>query len=167
MNFYFLFLSIINCVQSNVHPIHISRSEVNYDSDSKSLQITMHVFIDDLEDAMMQYGLNNPKIGAKSELKNSDDLIYTYLKEKLKFLDEKNSMLKFNWIGKELGDSPLALICYLEIENVKSTKGISLVNDVIMDLHSDQVNIVETFVDNRPKHAFHLKKKGTVKPLEF
>jgi hypothetical protein len=162
-----LLLAVLNTFQSSVHPIHISRSEVNYDTDSRSLQITLHVFIDDLEDAMVLSNLPNPKIGAKSELKNSDQLIFDYVKEKLLFYNTTNEILKLNWIGKEQGDSPLALICYLEIENVRTSKGLSVKNDVIMDLHDDQVNIVETFVDNRPKHAFHLKKKGFVRALEF
>jgi hypothetical protein len=139
-----ILFSFLTTFQSSVHPIHISRSEINYDTDSRSLQVTVHVFIDDLEDAMVLSNLPNPKIGAKSELKNSDQLIFEYIKEKLLIYNGTNETLKFNWIGKELGDSPLALICYLEIENVPSVKGISVKNDIIMDLHNDQVNIVET-----------------------
>ena len=149
------------------HPIHISRSEINYDAESKAIQITLHVFIDDLEDAMVMEGFANPKIGAKSELKNSDLLILEYFKKKFEFYNAKKEVLKYSWIGKELGDSPLALVCYMEIENVSSVKLLTVKNDLMMDLYDDQVNIMETFVNNRPKHAFHVKKKGQLKELEF
>ncbi|HMP30938.1 MAG TPA: hypothetical protein PKD85_15130 [Saprospiraceae bacterium] len=167
MIFTIIFASLLSLLKSEVHPIHISRSEINYDTEGRSLQITLHVFIDDLEDAMVLEGLANPKIGAKSELKNSDQLISTYISKKLLFYNSKNEPLTLTWIGKELGDSPLALVCYFEIENLRTATGLSVKNDIIMDLHSDQVNIMETFMDNRPKNAFHIKKKGVLKGLEF
>ena len=153
--------------KETAHPIHISRSEIIYDSDAKSLQITIHVFIDDLEDAMKIEGISAPKIGPKSELKNSDQLILEYFRKKYQFSNSRNETLAYNWIGKELGDSPLALVCYLEIENIKSIQQISVKNDLIMELYDDQVNIMETFLNNRPKNAFHVKKKGQEKILEF
>ena len=166
---YFLLFGLFytNPDLEKVHPIHISRSEINYDSEAKSLQITLHVFIDDLEDAMKTEGLPIPKIGTKGELKNSDQLILEYFRKKYQFLNAQNEILQYNWIGKELGDSPLALVCYLEIENIKSIQKITAKNDLIMDLYDDQVNIMETFLNNRPKNAFHVKKKGQLKVLEF
>jgi methyl coenzyme M reductase gamma subunit len=170
MIFYLVFFSLLkfdNSVVNDLHPIHISRSEVNYDKEGKSLQITLHLFIDDLEDAMVLAGMPNPKISAKSELKNAEQLIFNYLKERFVFFDAKGNTLSLNWIGRELGDSPLAMICYLEIENLSNITNLSVKNDINMDLHDDQVNIIETFIENRPKSAFHLKKKGQVRNLEF
>ncbi len=167
---FFIFLHYLVWIfgsSENLHPIHISRSEINYDTDAKSIQITLHVFIDDLEDAMKLEGLSAPKIGTKSELKNSDQLILEYFRKKYQFSNSGNESLTYNWVGKELGDSPLALVCYLEIENVTSMKQISVKNDLLMELYDDQVNIMETFLNNRPKHAFHVKKKGQIKLLEF
>lgn len=167
---FFIFLHLFTLItegKSILHPIHISRSEINYDTEAKSLQITLHVFIDDLEEAMKLEGFSVPKIGTKSELKNSDQLILEYFRKKYQFSNSRNEPLTYHWIGKELGDSPLALVCYLEIENVNSIQQISVRNDLNMDLYDDQVNIMETFLNNRPKSAFHVKKKGQIKLLEF
>ena len=32
-----------------LHDFHLSRSEINYDSPSATLQVTVHIFVDDLE----------------------------------------------------------------------------------------------------------------------
>ena len=39
-----------------LHDFHLSRSEINYDSPSATLQVTVHIFVDDLEKVLTKTG---------------------------------------------------------------------------------------------------------------
>jgi hypothetical protein len=131
------------------HPIHVSVTEAEYNEKTKSLQIISRIFIDDLELSVRKQisqeslDLLEPKNG-----KTTDQLVGEYLNEHLRIkLDGKP--VKINYLAHEIED--LAIICYLEIENVKKLKTIEVTNTVIQEIHSDQSNIV------------HITYKGPVK----
>jgi hypothetical protein len=153
--------------QSSTHPIHISRTEVNHDLKSKSLQLTLHIFIDDFEDAIVKSGRKKPKILSNNELADADQIIESYLKQKLILTNNQGKQVPFSWVGKEKGDNPFAVWCYLQVDDVDSTEGLKIKNDILLELYDDQINIVETYVGNRPKSTFYIKKIGETKALEF
>lgn len=132
-----------------LHPIHVSVTEVEYSEKNKSLQITSRIFIDDLETSirtqLKQEGLDilEPKNGM-----TVDQLVSGYLKEHIKIkIDGKPA--KVNYLAHEVED--LAIICYLEVEGVKKMKSLEVTNDIIMETHEDQSNLV------------HVTYKGPVK----
>lgn len=132
-----------------LHPVHVSVTEVEYSEKNKSLQITSRIFIDDLElsiqKQLKQESLDilQPKNGV-----TTDQLVSAYLKDHLKFkLDGKP--VKVNYLAHEIED--VAIICYLEIENVKKLRTLEVTDDVIQEIHADQSNLV------------HITYKGPVK----
>jgi hypothetical protein len=150
-----------------MHPIHISRTEINHDEKSQSLQLTIHIYIDDLEDDIVKSGRKKPKLLSNNELANADQILVEYLKEKLVISNSLGKILAFSWVGKEKSDDALALLCYLEIEGVRSVEGLKIKNDVLFNLYDDQINIIETSVSNRQKSTFYIKKIGDIRSLEF
>lgn len=132
-----------------LHPVHVSVTEVEYSEKNKSLQIISRIFIDDLElsiqKQLKQESLDilQPKNGM-----TTDQMVSAYLKDHLKIkLDGKPA--KINYIAHEIEDA--AIICYLEIENVKKLKSLEVTDDVIQEIHADQSNLV------------HITYKGPVK----
>jgi len=122
------------------HPIHISITEIGYHAPTKAVQITVRLFIDDLEAAIRQHthqpelDLMNPPAGQAT-----DALVAAYLKERFQVtLDGK--VQKWNYLGHE-AEGP-ALIAYLEIEKVKKFKTIEVKNTCMHDLYDDQSNII-------------------------
>lgn len=146
-------ISILYSLYFLLHPIHISVSEINYSEKDKALQITSRIFIDDLELAIRaqrnepELDLIEPKNGVTTE-KMVTDYVLKHLTVKL---DGKPQ--KLNFLGMEREDP--ALVCYIEIENVKKFKTIEVRNDIIMEVHDDQSSIV------------HVTYKGPVKSLRF
>jgi hypothetical protein len=131
------------------HPIHVSVTEVEYNEKTKSLQIISRIFIDDLE-LSIQKQLNEESLDIMKPKngKATDQLLGNYLSEHLKIkLDGKP--VKINYLAHEEED--LAVICYLEIENVKKLKTLEVTNTVIQETHADQSNIV------------HITYKGPIK----
>lgn len=146
-------ISLIYSLFFFLHPIHISVSEINYSEKDKALQITSRIFIDDLELSIRaerkedELDLIEPKNGLTTEKMVSDYV----LKHMAVKLDGKIEKLKF--LGMELEEP--ALICYIEIENVKKFKTIEVRNDIIMETHDDQSSIV------------HVTYKGPVKSMRL
>ncbi len=142
---YFLFLFL--------HPLHVSVTEVEYNEKSRALQIVSRIFIDDLELSIRRQ-LNQESLDLL-EPKNgmtTDQLVSAYLINRIRFkLDGKAA--KINYIAHEIED--LAIICYLEIENVKKIKNLEVTNTVIQETHDDQSNIV------------HITYKGPVKSFRL
>lgn len=136
-----------------LHPIHLSVSEINYSEKDKALQITSRIFLDDLELSIRNQrkqpdlDLLEPGVGLTTE-----QLISAYvLKNFTVKLDGK--LQKLNFLGFEREDP--AVICYIEIENVKKFKTIEVKNEVIMETHDDQSNLI------------HVTYKGPVKSLRL
>jgi hypothetical protein len=131
-----MFLSLL-CY---LHPVHMSVTEINYSEKDKALQITSRIFIDDLELSIRRdlqdedLDLLKPDNG-----KTTDQLISAYLAKHLKVkVDGKQVVQKY--LGSEVED--VAIICYIEIPNIKKLKTIETLNDVIQETHSDQSNLV-------------------------
>ncbi len=136
-----------------LHPIHLSVSEINYSDKDKALQITSRIFLDDLELSIRNQrkqpdlDLLEPGPGLTTEQLISEYVIKRFSVK----LDGKAQ--KLNFLGFEREDP--AVICYIEIENVKKFKTIEVKNEVIMETHDDQSNLI------------HVTYKGPVKSLRL
>lgn len=115
------------------------------------------IFIDDLELAI-QNQLKQPTLDLLDP-KNGltlDQMASGYLKEHLKVkLDGKLQTIKL--LGHEIED--VAIVFYIEIENVKKIKSLEVQNDVIMETHSDQSNIVHITYKSPVKSVRLLREK--------
>ncbi len=133
-------ISIIYSLIILLHPIHLSVTEIEYSEKDKALQITSRIFIDDLE-LSLRNKLKQPDLDILQP-KNGltiDQMASDYLNDHLKIkLDGKPQILKL--LAHEIED--VALVFYMEIENVKKIKSLEVHNDVIMETHEDQSNIV-------------------------
>ena len=142
------------------HPIHVSVTEIKYSEKNKSLQITSRIFIDDLETAIRtktkQESLDLLNLPAGQSL---DQLVRNYLADHLRIkVDGKPA--KINYIAHELDDA--AIICYLEIENIKKLKTLEVTDDVIHEVHADQYNLVH-ITYRSPVKSYRLTRE---KPTE-
>jgi len=134
------------------HPFFVSVCDIEYRPKQESLQITHKIFWDDLESAF------------KKEYKQSFDLLHvkdtTAFNQQLDTYIQKNFQVKINdkalnlkFVGWEIeGD---ALWCYQEATKVKKFSSIVVKSSVLMDLHSEQTNLV------------HVKKDGETKSLRL
>ncbi|MEI9919404.1 MAG: DUF6702 family protein [Bacteroidota bacterium] len=122
------------------HPIHLSITEIEHNEKSKALQVTMRIFIDDLE-LSIRKKINDQELDLLEPGggKTTDNLVKEYLAETVKMKVDKKAV-KLNYIGHEI-EGP-AIICYVEIENIKKFSTIEVTNRVILETHDDQSNLV-------------------------
>ncbi|MCG8307784.1 MAG: hypothetical protein MI975_10380 [Cytophagales bacterium] len=137
---------------TNLHPFHVSVCEVYYNENSHSLEISMKIFVDDLELSIRQGGhetfklvdVEDPKLVGKEPIE-------TYLKNNFQIkVNGKTTPLDF--LGLEFDDD--ALLCYLEGKKIKKIETIEINNSIITEVYLDQINLT------------HFQYKGEMKSLK-
>jgi len=148
----YIFLFFLS--SSSFHDFHLSKTEINYKTDQKALQVTVHLFIDDLElgiEAIEDEKLNLFEI---NESIKSDSIINVYIQNYLKI--ELNQVeIELDFLGKEISDDLAGAWCYLELENVEAFDVIKIKNTLLNSTFDDQKNIINIKVNSKSK-AFHI-----------
>jgi hypothetical protein len=150
-------VSLIYSLLVLLHPIHLSVTEIEYSEKDRAIQITSRIFIDDLE-LSLRSKLHQPDLDILQP-KNGltlDQMTGDYLKEHLRIkIDGKPQTIKL--LGHEIEDA--AAVFYIEVENVKKIKLLEIRNDVIMETHDDQSNIVHVTIKGPVKSVRLLRDK--------
>ena len=158
----FLLLLIIPLLSFSAHKYYLSLTQIEFRSESKSIQITINVFMDDIETALNKDYNIDLQLTTKEELENNDVFFIKYLSEKLHLKIDGVSK-KFNYIGKEY-DGDLVYF-YLEIENINTVKNIEIVNKILMHHFPEQQNLIKSKVGKKHKSILLTAKtdKGLLK----
>ena len=153
----------IRLMVSFVHPIHVSVTEIEMDEKDKRLEIMMRVFADDLE-LTLRKSLGQPELdilGLPSA--DVDGIVSAYLQDHFK-ISLDNKAQKNNYLGHELDD--LAFIFYIEVPNVRKWNTIEIQNDIIMETHDDQSNLIHITVGETVR-SLRLTRNNPVDNLTF
>lgn len=156
-----LFL-ILPLLSFGVHKYYISLTEITYKEKTKSVQMIMNVFMDDIETAINKDYKVNLQLTTKDEFKKTDSLFFNYLNNHFK-VKINSKKVNYRFIGKEYdGD---IVYFYLEIENVLNPKSIEIENDVLVKYFPEQQNLVKVSLKEERKSLFLDKKndKGLLK----
>ena len=170
MNWLFLGFMIFNTAFfqpiEKRHAFHLSKTDIVFKPTDKTVQITMHIFIDDLEAALVKTGATSLFIGTAKEKIEAKTLIFNYLQSKFT-VDINNKKIKYDFIGKEITTDKQAIWIYLEIKNIKNIKTLTVSNSVLIDLHSDQKNIIQVLVPTKKQGYTVLDKAKTSDVMTF
>jgi len=153
-----LFISVfLLFLHSNsLHEFHLSNTEVRYNEEESSIQITTRIFIDDLEEALGKLGHKSLFLCTEKEPENGDDLVEEYLRNNIRiYVDEKH--YDFEYLGKEISDDLIAVWCYMEIYETIPQNRIEVENNVLLEDFDDQKNIVKIKLDSGERAMFILK----------
>lgn len=146
------------------HPIHISKCLIEYNQGDEALQISLHIFIDDFEEAIGRRGVENFSIAGGKESQEVERHIAQYLEDHLK-LEIDGKPARWTFLGREFSADRLAVWCYLEIAGVKQIRELSVTNDILMEIYDDQKSIISILgPDNKQGYfVFHRgKRQGSV-----
>lgn len=143
----YLLLTAITFTYAFLHPIHVSICEIEYDKNNKALEMTLRIFIDDLEKEI-RLNRNEPELDITNlpDGHNLDDILKEYLNRNFQVgVNDKDE--EYTYLGHEIeGD---AIFCYMEIPKVKRLKSIEVYYAVLTQLYEDQTNLVHVEVDDK------------------
>tara|TARA_B110000881_G_scaffold215976_1_gene230841 strand:- start:3124 stop:3621 length:498 start_codon:yes stop_codon:yes gene_type:complete len=139
----FLLLLIIPMLSFSAHKYYLSLTQINFIPESKSVQIIINVFMDDIETALNKDYNIDLQLTTEKELTENDVYFKKYLNEKLHF--KVNAVAKkFNYIGKEY-DGELVYF-YLEIEDISDVNQIEISNKILIKHFPKQENLIKSKV---------------------
>ncbi len=159
-----------------LHEYYVSICQITHNTEEKSLQITLKIFADDLEEALKDVSTNNiNKIDLEAtdstEMAFVDTLIAQYIKKHLA-IQVNDLVLSSNdyffW-GKELESDSDLLLCYLEVYGIpEHINTLEVQNTLLIDLFRTQSNIVHIKANGgSSKKSLLLSKSKIVDSVNF
>lgn len=129
-----------------LHKFYVSIYQINFDSKKKMLQITSHIFIDDLNASLSNNFKKKVHVAENNETEQDVVLMQNYLSEH--FLIKVNGQKKeFNFLSKETEGN--VLICYFNCKPIPKIKTLEIQNTALFDLNPEQQNIIQTTIDGK------------------
>ena len=141
----------------HAHSLHQSTAEAEYNPTTKKLEVSLTVFINDLELALIRQSEREVRLD-KTPAAEFDAQIQAYLVKTFVVTDAAGKAAKIEWVGREVnadsaksGDPAVTL--FFEVPLPQGLDKATLQNLVLCDLFQDQSNLLEL--------RNGAKKKGT------
>lgn len=155
-------LSIL-IVLFSVHEFHLSLTEIRHNSESRSIEVSIKLFTDDLLIALEQAGAPKMELGTENEPPEANELIESYLKAHFKLM-VNGKPTEFTYLGKEAELD--ATWCFVEVKDVKKVQTIEAQNTLLLEAFDDQTNMVNLNINGRKKSGL-ARKDNTKLKFEF
>ncbi|MFY7789174.1 MAG: DUF6702 family protein [Thermoflexibacteraceae bacterium] len=136
----------------NAHPIHVAVSEMNYNTQQRTLEMSHKFFYDDLETTINKSYNVKLKLNTPQELPNADDYIHKYISTSF-IVRQQGKVLPMTYVGREYEQD--AVWVYYEITNAPITTNLLITNQLLMESFDDQSNLL------------HFQKQDYKKSLRF
>lgn len=134
----------------SMHKYYVSVTDVEYVMDSKTIQITSRLFIDDLETVLQKRYESTLKLDDKA----AEFYIEKYFAKKL-VVSVNDQQMTYTFIGKEFdGDM---IHCYFEVGNAPEIQNLKVTNKLLMDVYDGQQNITHVKVNDKKKSFLLIK----------
>lgn len=159
-------LSCATTLAATPHPFHSSFAEMEYNPETKRLEVALRLYIVDCETALTK--LNGKPIEINDEA-SRDKLLSKYLASKFRIeptvvakpkLREKTESGKtgINYLGSEFEKAYVWV--YFELTPPMNSHEFSLRNDVLVEVQPEQTNVVQFRHPNgRKLHSFDAKNR--------
>lgn len=148
--FIILFLALVPVTNgfSNDHDFYVGITNIDYNSQTKSIEVTMKLIAHDLEKSFVDQKYGELKLGTARELANADELLFNYINEHF-LIEQQNKILEYNFIGKEV-ELDESLFIYLEIPNVSIGDQLIITNRILVETFPSQENICHINLAPKP-----------------
>lgn len=124
-----------------LHPLHLSKSVVEYFPEEKVVRVSLHIFLDDLEEALKKNYTAPILLGSARESKDASTLLEAYFNKHFRFTVDGNAA-PLQLLGKELSADQEALWCYLEVPVRRPPGKIKINCTLLTEQFRDQQNIL-------------------------
>ena len=133
----------------NAHKFYVSIYQVDFVPEKKRVEITARIFMDDLNLALEKEFKTKIQLGEKTESSQDVQFLQKYLMKHLKIsIDDKEKNIQF--LSKEIENN--VVIIYLKIVDVKKINSFKIYNNALLELYSDQQNIIQTKFYNKKRN---------------
>lgn len=125
------------CLLGSPHKFHTSLTRIDVNRESRTLEITLQVFTEDLEQALRQK--ENAKLNIERH-PQAEQKVMAYIADAFRLKRGDGTALSLQWVGMEIGVEVTHV--YLEVMGFDPQAQIVLRQGLFFELHRDQVNTV-------------------------
>jgi hypothetical protein len=137
---------------SLLHPFYVSVIDINHNTKSSSLEMSIRVFTPDLEQTLQKYSSTKVDIANPKDMAILDKQINTYITQKIQ-LKVNGLPATLSYIGHEIQNESVWV--FVEIPKVSQLKKLDINCNLLYDYKDLQSNI------------FHLKSNGNEKSYKL
>lgn len=161
-----LLLAFVTSLQA--HSLHQSIAEAEYNAQTKKLEVSLTVFINDLETALIRRAERDLRI-ERTPPAVFDAQVVAYLGAVLNLTDAAGRPAKLEWLGRQLDvetqkSSDPAATLFFQFTLPKGLAGTTLRHALFCELFADQVNLL-LLKDGATKRSMRFISGDTAKPL--
>ena len=150
------------------HYVHTATAEAEYNPQTKKLEVSLTVFINDLETALIRQSEQEMRID-KTPAADFDAQVLAYLKKTFVVTDATGKAAKMRWVGREMekeseksGDP--AVVLFFEVEMPGGVEGAMLKCAVFGELFADQMTLAQVRIEGR-KSTLRFTQAEDIKKL--
>ncbi|HKK75356.1 MAG TPA: DUF6702 family protein [Saprospiraceae bacterium] len=159
-------LLLVSPATPAVHDFHLSKALVEYNEKEQAIQVSMHIFLDDLEEALRRKGLDDLYFCTKKEDEYAEAYMEAYLREHFT-LTINGQETEYNFLGKEPSGDFQGAWCYIEVKDVSQLNEISIRNDLLMEIFEDQKNVIQLIGPNNKRGTLLLQRGREEETVKF
>ncbi len=135
-----MFSIIISLLITSIsHPLFISMTEVEYNSSTQNLDISIRVFTDDFESALRKNDSTNIDLTHPKDKKNINENIKSYMLRNLS-TSADGKAIEMQYVGYEIIEENTWV--YFEAPVEKIPKDLSISNSIFYDFSTKQINLM-------------------------
>ncbi len=156
-------LSIFLFLFNLYRPFYVSITQIDYNETNKTLEATIKIFTDDLENCINKESNIKLGLGSSKQFGESDKIIRAYILNHFQLgINQKEYDAEFVGFETELDVTRI----YVQWNTPKKIREIQIVNNLLIDCLEDQTNIVHVDFRDLTK-SLMLNKSETSGNLEF
>ncbi len=133
---------------SSIHPFYISVSEINYNVESKRMELSVKIFTDDFENTLQKVYGHSINLTIPKDTSLRDQMVASYIQNNL-VLSINNKSCTINYLGIEKEEE--AVWCYFESEPCEFPVALQIKNTLLYQHVEGQINIMHVRVGNQRK----------------
>ena len=128
------------------HPFYVAVTEITQNNTDKSLEVSCRFFVDDFEKTLEKAFKTSLDMNAAKDKDRFDKLIPEYINSRLAITTDGRPA-KLSYIGFEKDKE--SVFCYFEVVQTPAVKQLQVVNSLLHDFTSEQINIVHVTVNGK------------------
>ena len=155
-----LILILFTCSRIYLHPVHLSITNIDINTELNFFEISCQFFTDDFKKIIQINEGVELLFGQEHELtQESIDAIDNYIFSVFEIKLNNKEKINFSFQRKKQNEALIWLYYKGEIP-VSDIKSITLVNELMLDLYEDQTNLVIISLDGKEKgYTFNYRRK--------
>ncbi len=154
-----IFSFLMYSQQLSAHKFYVSITDMTYNSNSKSLEIVIKCFVDDLEKTIKSVHGQSLFLATEKESEQSDSILELYTQKHFSISTEEK-IEQLNYLGHE-SDQDYVWI-YVEIPKFKPKLPLNIKHSFLFELFNDQQNKIRLLMHEQSFGGTCTKNQPTI-----